>query len=333
MLYSPLRVSLQAALRTFGSRPLALGTPGAGATAPGAPTIGVATAGDGQATFPFSAPASDGGAPITGYRLTVSPGGAQFTGASSPITATGLTNGVAYTGVVAAQNSAGFGANSAASNSVTPAAAGAYSGPTYVAGNFGMGSGTTSASRTPPLPAGVAVNDILIAVISTQAQGATPVIGQAGWASLASVVGAGARRILAWRYDGTDPAPTFTTTASGSSSTLMWVSYFAVRGVSSGAALASIIEGFVSAHSTGGTAGAQTVAHSANALALHSIHAFNTAASDPDAGWTEALDAGSGSYRGILDHAQRSAAGSITGSTRSANPDQRTTIGFAIKAS
>lgn len=89
-------------------------------TTPGAPTIGTATAANKSVTFAFTPPASDGGSPITGYRVTVSPGGATFTGASSPIVATGLTNGVAYTGTVAAQNANGYGPESAASNSATP---------------------------------------------------------------------------------------------------------------------------------------------------------------------------------------------------------------------
>lgn len=92
------------------------------ATVPGAPTIGTATGGNAQAVVTFTAPASDGGSAITGYRVTSSPGGITATGSSSPITITGLTNGTAYTFTVAAQNAVGYGAESAASNSVTPAA-------------------------------------------------------------------------------------------------------------------------------------------------------------------------------------------------------------------
>ncbi|WP_082485711.1 MULTISPECIES: DUF4347 domain-containing protein [unclassified Acidovorax] len=92
------------------------------AIVPGAPTIGTATAGDTQASVTFSAPASNGGAAITGYTVTSSPTGITGTGAGSPITVTSLTNGVAYTFTVTATNSAGAGPASAASNSVTPAA-------------------------------------------------------------------------------------------------------------------------------------------------------------------------------------------------------------------
>ncbi len=88
--------------------------------APGAPTGVTATAGDGQAVVSFTAPASDGGALITGYTVTVSPGGITVSGNSSPITVTGLTNGTSYTFTVTATNSAGTGAASAPSNSVTP---------------------------------------------------------------------------------------------------------------------------------------------------------------------------------------------------------------------
>ncbi len=94
------------------------------AIVPGAPTIGTATAGDTQASVTFTAPTSTGGSAIIagGYTVTSSPGGVTATGSSSPITVTGLTNGVAYTFTVTAANSAGTGAASAASNSVTPKA-------------------------------------------------------------------------------------------------------------------------------------------------------------------------------------------------------------------
>jgi hypothetical protein len=64
---------------------------------PGAPTVGTATAGDTQATVSFTAPASNGGATITGYTVMSNPGGLTGTGAASPIMVSGLTNGTAYT--------------------------------------------------------------------------------------------------------------------------------------------------------------------------------------------------------------------------------------------
>ncbi|OIO01429.1 MAG: hypothetical protein AUJ49_07800 [Desulfovibrionaceae bacterium CG1_02_65_16] len=92
------------------------------AVVPGAPTIGTGIAGDQQVSVAFTAPAFTGGAAITGYTATSSPGGKTGTGATSPITVTGLTNGTAYTFTVTAANSVGTGAASAASASVTPKA-------------------------------------------------------------------------------------------------------------------------------------------------------------------------------------------------------------------
>ena len=92
------------------------------AVVPGAPTIGTATAGDTQADVTFTAPASNGGATITGYTVTSNPVGGTGTGAGSPITVTGLTNGVSYTFTVTATNSSGTGGASGVSNSITPAA-------------------------------------------------------------------------------------------------------------------------------------------------------------------------------------------------------------------
>lgn len=92
----------------------------ANAVVPNAPTIGTATPANAQATVSFSAPAFDGGATITSYRVISTPGSFTATGSSSPLTVTGLTNGVAYTFTARATNSAGNSSESSASNSATP---------------------------------------------------------------------------------------------------------------------------------------------------------------------------------------------------------------------
>jgi hypothetical protein len=98
-------------------------TVSAAPTAPGAPTIGTATAGNAQATVTFTAPGSNGGSAITGYTVTSSPAGGIDSNAGSTALShviTGLTNGTAYTFTVTATNAAGTGPGSLASNSVTP---------------------------------------------------------------------------------------------------------------------------------------------------------------------------------------------------------------------
>ena len=98
-------------------------TPVVPATVPGAPTNVTAVAGNAQATVSFVPPGSDGGAAITSYTVTPSRVRAALTpttGASSPVTVTGLTNGTTYTFTVTASNSVGAGAASAPSNAVTP---------------------------------------------------------------------------------------------------------------------------------------------------------------------------------------------------------------------
>jgi hypothetical protein len=87
---------------------------------PDAPTnITVAKGGLGAIAVSFTAPAYIGSSSITGYRVTASGGGGTQTGASSPITRSGLTQGASYTFTVAATNTSGYGAESVASASIS----------------------------------------------------------------------------------------------------------------------------------------------------------------------------------------------------------------------
>ena len=93
------------------------------ATVPGPPVIGVATAGNTQATVKFSTPVSDGGMPLKGYTVTSIPAGGVDTNAGSlsrEHVVANLTNGVSYRFTVTATNAVGTSVPSAASNAITP---------------------------------------------------------------------------------------------------------------------------------------------------------------------------------------------------------------------
>jgi len=93
---------------------------------PGPPTGVGTTSGDASVTVAWSAPASDGGSPVTGYLVTPFVGGVAQAPVTFPSTATvetvgGLTNGQAYTFTVSAVNALGQGPASTMSDPVTPA--------------------------------------------------------------------------------------------------------------------------------------------------------------------------------------------------------------------
>lgn len=91
---------------------------------PPAPTGVGAVAGDAQATVSWSAPALTGGSPVTGYRVTATPGGRTCdTAGALSCTVDGLTNGTPHTFNVRAINARGTGPASAESPPVTPMAA------------------------------------------------------------------------------------------------------------------------------------------------------------------------------------------------------------------
>ncbi|MEZ5177986.1 MAG: fibronectin type III domain-containing protein [Acidimicrobiales bacterium] len=144
----------------FGAQALAAGqvgspAPTAGppdasaATAPGAPTIGVARPANGEAIVTWTAPASQGSSPITGYRITAYYDLIFQTSLTFSSTATtqrffGLVNGNEYRFKVAAINASGTGSNSGYSNWVTPRVMYPPNAPTNVTATPGNQQATVS---------------------------------------------------------------------------------------------------------------------------------------------------------------------------------------------
>ena len=102
--------------------------------APSAPLDVTASAGNRTVTAAWSDPASNGGAAITRFTATASPGGATCTATYPTRTCaiTGLANGTAYTVTATATNAAGTSAASSPTAAVTPFVPGAPGQPTAV---------------------------------------------------------------------------------------------------------------------------------------------------------------------------------------------------------
>ena len=122
---------------TFTDQTVTNNTPAVTVTVPGAPTSFAATAGDGEVTLSWAAPASDGGGAITEYEYRYSTGSTVSSSATwtdvtdgsdsgtstadeTGVTISSLTNGTEYAFEVRAVNSAG-GGTATATKTATPA--------------------------------------------------------------------------------------------------------------------------------------------------------------------------------------------------------------------
>ncbi|WP_368353662.1 MULTISPECIES: IPTL-CTERM sorting domain-containing protein [Comamonadaceae] len=131
-------------------------------TVPGAPTGLVASTGDGVVALSWTAPSDNGGSAITGYTVLVTPvaGGSSSVACSTNgtlgCTASGLTNGQAYSFTVRATNAVGDGSVSAAVQA-TPQQITSPSVPMT-----GVTGGGNAAVRISGAPAGCTVNSLTI---------------------------------------------------------------------------------------------------------------------------------------------------------------------------
>jgi hypothetical protein len=120
------------------------------AVVPSAPTLGTITAGDGQLSVAFTAPASNGGDSITNYQVSLNGGSYTSVGQTmSPLIISGLSNGTEYTVLIKAVNSAGAGAAS------------------------GSGTGTPVAASVPTIVTSTTVNGALSTTYGTDSSTAT----------------------------------------------------------------------------------------------------------------------------------------------------------------
>ena len=148
---------------------------------PGVPTGVSATRGDRSAAVQWTSPVSDGGSPVTGYRVQVRRGTTVLTtvvvsGGATGTTVNGLTNGVTYNFRVAAVNAQGASALSAASNGVVPATV--PGAPRILAPTQGPAGGALTANanwQAPTSTGGSAITGYRVSALRMAANGTTVV--------------------------------------------------------------------------------------------------------------------------------------------------------------
>ncbi len=173
------------------------------ATAPGAPTavFGVPF-NDHGAKVVWTAPASTGGSPINGYRITpwkagVAQAAVTFTSTANHEFITGLTDGVSYRFTVAARNAVGFGPVSAMSPAMIAGAPGQPGVPTVVK----VVSGSLKVTFKAPMADGAPITSYNATCTSSNG-GATK--NKTGTASPITVTGLGAGKSYVCRVNATN---------------------------------------------------------------------------------------------------------------------------------
>jgi hypothetical protein len=148
---TPVHVRVRAVNATGTSAPAA-STSAVPVTTPGAPTALAGTPGDDAASLTWTAPADEGGTPVTGYRVETSPDGVTWatavadTGSSTAVAVVwGLRNGTGTWLRVSAINAVGVGAPSSAVRVVPRTTPGAPTGVGLAPGN-----GTLAVTWTAP---------------------------------------------------------------------------------------------------------------------------------------------------------------------------------------
>jgi predicted phage tail protein len=224
-------------------QPSAPSAPVTPATTPGPPTDVTGARGNGQVTVSFTAPADNGGDPITSYTVTASPGGADASGSAGPIVVTGLTNGTAYTLTVRATNSVGVGTASRPSAAVTPATI--PGAPTSIVGT--RGNGQVSVSFTAPSDNG---GDPITSYTVTASPGGATASGSASPIVVTGLTNGASHTFTVRATNGVGAGPASAASAAVTPATVP----DAPRGVSAIAGNAQAILSFVAPVTNGGAA-------------------------------------------------------------------------------